>query len=180
MLIWKIAKKIKTKALEFYKENMENQRLYVFLLFFSIVIVTMVYIFENQLKERITLNDLYIERKTKIDVNNNQDEIIENRVSETTEDILKKLKKNPNDVILKYVNLPYDYKYGSNSIPLAVSALLAEGDFLELGMGKFSTPLLHKIAADKKVKIYSIDTENEWVLKYAFYNRTDNHLVYVN
>ncbi len=42
--------------------------------------------------------------------------------------------KRPNEFVLKYVNLPYDYKYGSNSIPLAISSLICDGDLLELGM----------------------------------------------
>ena len=40
----------------------------------------------------------------------------------------------PNEIVLKYINLPYDYKYGSNSIPLVVSSLICNGDLLELGM----------------------------------------------
>ncbi len=40
----------------------------------------------------------------------------------------------PNEIVLKYINLPYDYKYGSNSIPLVVSSLICDGDLLELGM----------------------------------------------
>ena len=51
-----------------------------------------------------------------------------------SETIFEMIKKMPNDVVLKYVNLPYDYKYGSNSIPLAICALISNGDFLELGM----------------------------------------------
>ena len=50
------------------------------------------------------------------------------------EEIFNKILEKPNDAILKYVNLPYDYKYGSNSIPLTVAALVSDGDLLELGM----------------------------------------------
>ena len=174
---------------------MEKNRLYMFLLFLSIIIVFMVYINGTQIKDSTNLKALLLDRTNQILSLNTQDDVNKSQggrilpvatVAETTtahkstEALYEKLLKNPNDVILRYVNLPYDYKYGSNSIPMAVSALLAEGDFLELGLGMFSTPLLHKIAVDKNVKAYSIDSQHDWALKFTFYNLTDNHLVYVN
>ena len=48
--------------------------------------------------------------------------------------MIELIAQKPNDFVLKYVNLPYDYKYGSNSIPLAICALISGGDLLELGM----------------------------------------------
>ena len=50
------------------------------------------------------------------------------------ENIYDMILKNPNDFAFKYVNLPLDYGYGSNSIPLAICGLIADGDLLELGM----------------------------------------------
>ena len=90
----------------------------------------------------------------------------------------EQLLDNPNDKILEYINLPYEYSYGSNSIPLVVSALLTEGDLLELGMGMYSTPLLHKLAVSKRAQAVSIDTKLEWANHFTFYNLTNNHLVY--
>ncbi|RNA30593.1 family methyltransferase [Brachionus plicatilis] len=88
------------------------------------------------------------------------------------------LVQNANDVVLKYINLPFDYGYGSNSIPLVVASLMTSGDLLELGMGKFSTPLLHKLAADTNKQVVSIDTDINWVNNFALYNKTKNHKVY--
>jgi len=98
----------------------------------------------------------------------------EQRVEQVFSDILSK----PYDFLFKYVNLPLDFRYGSNSIPLALSTLLTTGDILELGMGMFSTPLLHKIAADHNRKFVSVDTEFGWIQKFVSYNLTSMHRVY--
>jgi hypothetical protein len=95
--------------------------------------------------------------------------------SDSFEDILK----NPNDIILKYISLPFDYRYGSNLIPLTIACLLTSGDYLELGLGLHSTPLLHKLAAAKNTQVLSIDTTNDWADKFKFYNLTQNHKIYV-
>ena len=85
----------------------------------------------------------------------------------------------PNEFIYAYVNLPLDYTYGSNSIPLALAALISPpGDFLELGMGLFSTPLLHKIAHQQKRHLYSVDTDLDWMNKFIIYNVTLEHKMY--
>lgn len=85
----------------------------------------------------------------------------------------------PNEFIYAYVNLPLDYFYGSNLIPLALAALISSpGDFLELGMGLFSTPLLHKIAHHQKRHLISIDTNLEWMNKFIIYNVTRKHKLY--
>ena len=86
------------------------------------------------------------------------------------------------DTVFRYVPLPLDYKYGSNSIPLAVACILAissSGDaILELGMGSFSTPLLHSIAASNQRMLVSVDTDLNWLEKFLIYNKTSNHLIY--
>ena len=88
------------------------------------------------------------------------------------------LVQHPNDVILKFIGLPFNYEYGSNSIPLVVTSLVTTGDLLELGMGSFSTPLLHKLAVDTKKQVVSIDTNIDWVNNFIFYNKTMNHKIY--
>ncbi|CAF1068186.1 unnamed protein product [Brachionus calyciflorus] len=87
--------------------------------------------------------------------------------------------QNPNEFVLKYVDLPFDFGYGSNSIPLVISALISNGDFLELGIGSFSTPLLHKMSIDYYRKLISIDTNSDWVDKFKLYNDTRDHRVYL-
>lgn len=103
------------------------------------------------------------------------------KINHTSTSMFDCLLKDPNSFILKYVQVPFDLSYGSNSIPLTVSCLIAEGNYLELGMGSFSTPLLHKIAADYNRVTFSVDTDQEWVKKFISYNTSRNHrLFYVN
>jgi len=64
----------------------------------------------------------------------NHDSLIQNGNESETMSMFNAILKRPNEFVLKYVNLPYDYKYGSNSIPLAISSLICDGDLLELGM----------------------------------------------
>ena len=86
--------------------------------------------------------------------------------------------KNPNDFVFKYVKLPIDYGFGSNLIPLAVAALATTGDILELGMGKFSTTLLHEISSNFDRDLISVDTNSDWVNQFAHYNSTNYHRVF--
>jgi len=57
--------------------------------------------------------------------------------------------------------------------------LVAEGDILELGLGMFSTPILHKIAHEKNVDLYSIETDYQWAAKFKHYKLTKGHFVNV-
>lgn len=104
--------------------------------------------------------------------------IVDYREHLTQKEVYKSLLKSPNDVVLRYVPLPYDYRYGSNAIPLTVAALIADGPILELGMGKFSTPLLHMIGADQGRQVISVETNHDWMLKFVAYNSTKYHKIY--
>ena len=73
-----------------------------------------------------------------------------------------------------------NFFYLGNAIPLAVSAIAAEGDILELGLGMFSTPILHKIAYDKNVEFYSVETDEKWAAKFKHYALTKSHYVNVS
>jgi hypothetical protein len=64
----------------------------------------------------------------------NRDLLLQNGNASETMSMYNTILQRPNEFVLKYVNLPYDYKYGSNSIPLAISSLICDGDLLELGM----------------------------------------------
>ena len=83
-----------------------------------------------------------------------------------------------NDLVLKYVSLPFDYGYGSGMIPLTIATLLSDGPILELGMGKFSTPLLHSIGADQARQVVSLETDMQWMNKFGAYNLTKYHKIY--
>lgn len=88
------------------------------------------------------------------------------------------IQSDPNDLVYQFVSLPLDNTFGSNSIPLAVSALLTDGDILELGMGLYSTPMLHRIAAATNRVLYSVDTDYEWLKKFIIYNSTRSHKIF--
>lgn len=92
---------------------------------------------------------------------------------------LASLTTDPNEFLLAYISLPLNYDYGSNLIPLTIAALSSPpGDFLELGMGLFSSPLLHKIARDQRRHVISVDTDLEWMMKFLTYNSTETHKLY--
>ena len=55
-------------------------------------------------------------------------------IPEKFETAYETISTNPNEFALKYINLPYEYSFGSNSIPLAVSGYIGNGDILELGI----------------------------------------------
>lgn len=93
--------------------------------------------------------------------------------------LLNDLLHNTTEILLKYINLPFDYRYGSNQIPLTVACLLTNGDFLELGLGMFSTPLLHRLAIHSNRYAVSIDSEFDWANKFKFYNLTKSHKIHV-
>lgn len=99
--------------------------------------------------------------------------------SNSGDDDIKSILANPNEYIYYYVNLPLSYDYGSNVIPLTMTGLIApHGDFLELGMGLYSTPILHRIATHRKQLLVSVDTNANWLNKFAFYNTTRHHRIY--
>lgn len=90
-----------------------------------------------------------------------------------------KLENDSNEIVFKYVDLPLDYTYGSNAIPLAVSALATTGDMLELGMGFYSTKILHKISQDYGRKLVSIDTDSNWIDQFKEFNSTELHNIFL-
>ena len=71
-------------------------------------------------------------------------------------------KKIINQVLYQYIPKDLEDAYGSHIIPLALSALMTNGDILELGMGKFSTSALNKIAKDQKKFLLSTESELDW------------------
>jgi hypothetical protein len=93
--------------------------------------------------------------------------------------LYQKILNDPMKYIRKYVKLPFDYGFGSNSIPLTITSLLTTGDVLELGMGFFSTPLLHNVTSDYSRQLISVDTKFEWLSKFLDFNNTKSHRVYL-
>ena len=50
-------------------------------------------------------------------------------------------------------------------------------DYFHLKKGSFSTPLLHRIGTEINKQVVSIDTQLDWVNKFAFYRLTPNHKI---
>lgn len=94
------------------------------------------------------------------------------------QDIEVQLIQDPNPHVFKYVNLPFENSFGSNSIPLVIAGLLTHGDLLELGMGMYSTPILYRISMEYKRNLVSIDTSLDWINKFISYNLTNYHKIY--
>lgn len=88
------------------------------------------------------------------------------------------LKKSPNEIVYSYVKKPLDLGFGSNLIPLTVAALATTGDILEIGMGKFSTPLLHDISSNFDRDLTSVDSNRDWVNQFVNYNSSSYHKVF--
>ena len=65
----------------------------------------------------------------------------------------------------------------SSHIPMLIKALeLTEGDVLEMGVGMFSTPLLHWMCMVNNRNLYSYEHDNGWIsIKRHF--ESDNHKI---
>lgn len=66
----------------------------------------------------------------------------------------------------------------SSHYPILVKVLnqIQTGDVLELGMGPFSTPLLHWLCVDKGLKLFSFDNDPKyWELNQKFATATSFH-----
>lgn len=90
----------------------------------------------------------------------------------------KNLFDDPINAVYKYVSLPINSDFGSHVIPLTVAALISSNDLLEIGMGIYSTSLLHRISTDLKRKLVSIENDFEWLSKFIIFNQTKYHKIY--
>ena len=68
----------------------------------------------------------------------------------------------------------------SSHLPLLIEAFNAtEGDVLELGIGIFSTPLLHWLCFDSKRKLFSYESEPKYFTMLRSYFSTPTHQAYL-
>jgi hypothetical protein len=81
------------------------------------------------------------------------------------------------DIVYNYVPRGLDDGYGSHALPLIVSALTTTGDILELGIGKYSTPALNKIAKLQKKFLLSTESDQKWMENFVNLNDSVNHLI---
>ena len=64
-------------------------------------------------------------------------------------------------------------EYGSHFIPLTFAVLNTTGPILEMGIGHYSTPLLHVICMTQKRQLLSVDTSKTWIDNFK---NLENHL----
>jgi hypothetical protein len=89
--------------------------------------------------------------------------------SDTKYDFYRELVTDPDRLVEQYIENAHDNTYGSGLIPLLASALITQGDILELGMGFFSTALLNKVAVTLNRTVVSVDSNREWIAKLSQY-----------
>ena len=57
--------------------------------------------------------------------------------------------------------------YGSHIHPLLVAALNTKGNIIEMGAGNFSTPLLHGLSEYYNRRLYTYESDGEWLKRFA-------------
>lgn len=68
--------------------------------------------------------------------------------------------------------------YGSHAPVLAMVANLTTGPILELGMGDFSTPMLHLMCAGMGRYLVSVDTDLHWMENFNHWEAPDHKFVW--
>lgn len=69
------------------------------------------------------------------------------------------------------------YPAWSSHFPVLIKVMeKANSDVLELGMGPFSTPILHWLCFDKGLKLFSFDNDKEYFDLNSHF-KSDNHIV---
>lgn len=63
-----------------------------------------------------------------------------------------------------------ELKWGSYIPALMTAIVMSEGPVLELGVGHFSTPLLHAVCGALGRKLYSVEENLEWYQAFEKYN----------
>jgi hypothetical protein len=91
----------------------------------------------------------------------------------------KDLVGQPNKLVDQYIDKPLDYGYGSGLIPLLVAALSTYGDILELGMGTFSTGMLHKVALNLNRTVVSVDSNPDWFQQMLKFQNEELHKLFL-
>jgi hypothetical protein len=67
--------------------------------------------------------------------------------------------------------------YGTHLVPLIAAVMATKGDVLELGMGDFSTPMLHELLKRTDRLLVSIENDKEWFKNFSDLGN-DKHFLY--
>lgn len=67
-------------------------------------------------------------------------------------------------------------EYGTHLVPLIAAVMATKGDVLELGMGDFSTPVLHEVLRNTTRQIFSIENDGNWYVNFIDL-QSDNHSI---
>jgi len=78
-----------------------------------------------------------------------------------------------------------DAPYGTHITPLIAAVLETEGDVIELGMGDYSTPLLHEIVKYQRSvginrNLFSYENHREWLNNFIDLENAYHHITFVN
>lgn len=158
--------------------NMKNFLKYLIMCLICVVVFASYLIYVDLITRNNTKCKVIDQEYSKNLIEEKKDFQVENKVENGLENVKLSLQKNPNEILYSYISLPLSHSYGANLIPLLMSALITTGDLLELGVGMFSTPLLHKVAFDFNRKLVSVDTDYEWLQRFILYNKTQSHKIY--
>ncbi len=63
--------------------------------------------------------------------------------------------------------LPADRTYGSHLLPLAMACLVTKGPIFEMGAGRFSTRMLHRIAMEGSRRVLTAETDADWLEQFT-------------
>jgi hypothetical protein len=148
--------------------------------FLIVISILFCFLYYSNLKFDFTLNLTYDEVKhpvcdtfqIKIPPSNEL-----NNKKQFNQDKIDSLQKDAGKVISSYLSLDLEDKYASHAVPLTLMAFITDGDILELGMGKYSTVILNKIAKEQSRFLLSTESEFEWMQTFTSLNDTYNHLI---
>ena len=74
--------------------------------------------------------------------------------------------------------------YGTHARLLLVAAMMTHGDILELGMGDYSTQMMHDIIEDdnkiEKRMLVSAESHQQWMKRFTKLSSSFHHIMYVH
>lgn len=83
----------------------------------------------------------------------------------------------PKLAVQEYMPVKTNDKDLRHLIPLAISAIITNGDLLDLAIDIHTTQVLRKIAKDQNRFLVSIENEYSWFSNFLEWNNTYNHLL---
>lgn len=70
--------------------------------------------------------------------------------------------------------MPFD-QYATHQPTLFRTVLRSSGDVLELGMGNYTTPILHELCAPAGRRLVSVESSMDWLKQFLYLGQTSFH-----